>query len=404
MNSNSWNTFIQDAQQLTKPAQAKQLISKTDIVEIKQLIIDVLKGFLNKEDLHIGLKVYIDHTLRNDMIHEMASNPPTLDSDLEEWSQQIFGDQKFGMVLIGLEQYSNAFAEKAAMIVHPLLESAGLPLHGLSFLFFMGNYGFTPFGIHKEATGEDGVLFHLGPGNKQFYTWDDPKYNVIEHNSEVFHNISDMIDNGETYELAPGDAMFIPHYVYHIANTPEFSVSFVLDYINPPKDQFENELIQETSEEVLITQTEYTKPIPINASLQQQNAVIDFQSLQKKIEISFARKIKRLKSNGGIRRKSNPVRIQMPPTENFSLKGKKAFPIYLDEQDPKETLLFARGHRLVIQKHHPTLLQLIDQLNQGNSISIASIRQQLEPQWDLIGVFGFIQELLNIEAVVLEDR
>lgn len=404
MNSNSWNTFIQDAQQLTKPAQAKQLISKTDIVEIKQLIIDVLKGFLNKEDLHIGLKVYIDHTLRNDMIHEMASNPPTLDSDLEEWSQQIFGDQKFGMVLIGLEQYSNAFAEKAAMIVHPLLESAGLPLHGLSFLFFMGNYGFTPFGIHKEATGEDGVLFHLGPGNKQFYTWDDPKYNVIEHNSEVFHNISDMIDNGETYELAPGDAMFIPHYVYHIANTPEFSVSFVLDYINPPKDQFENELIQETSEEVLITQTEYTKPIPLNASLQQQNVVIDFQSLQKKIEISFARKIKRLKSNGGIRRKSNPVRIQMPPTENFSLKGKKAFPIYLDEQDPKETLLFARGHRLVIQKHHPTLLQLIDQLNQGNSISIASIRQQLEPQWDLIGVFGFIQELLNIEAVVLEDR
>lgn len=404
MDSNSWNTFIQDAQQLTKPAQAKQLISKTDIVEIKQLIIDVLKGFLNKEDLHIGLKVYIDHTLRNDMIHEMASNPPSLDSDLEEWSQQIFGDQKFGMVLIGLEQYSNAFAEKAAMIVHPLLESAGLPLHGLSFLFFMGNYGFTPFGIHKEATGEDGVLFHLGPGNKQFYTWDDPKYNVIEHNSEVFHNISDMIDNGETYELAPGDAMFIPHYVYHIANTPEFSVSFVLDYINPPKDQFENELIQETSEEVLITQTEYTKPIPLNASLQQQNAVIDFQSLQKKIEISFARKIKRLKSNGGIRRKSNPVRIQMPPTENFSLKGKKVFPIYLDEQDPKEILLLSRGHRLVIQKHHPMLSQLIDQLNQGNSISIASIRQQMEPQWDLIGVFGFIQELLNIETVVLEDR
>ena len=255
MHSNSWNTFLNDTQQLTKPARATQLISKTDIVEIKLLIIDVLKGFLNKEDLHVGLKVYIDHTLRNDMIDEMAMNPPTVDGDLEEWSQHIFGNQKFGIVLVGLEQYSNAFSEKAATIVQPLLERAGLPLHGLSFLFFMGNYGFTPFGIHKESTGEDGILFHLGPGDKQFYTWDDPKYNAIEHNSEVFHNISEMLEDGQSYRLSSGDAMFIPHYVYHVANTPEFSLSFVLDYINPPKERFENELLQETAEEALSTQT-----------------------------------------------------------------------------------------------------------------------------------------------------
>lgn len=400
MSSNTWNTFIKDTQQLTKPAQTKQLIVGADIIEIKQLLIDVLKGFLSKEELHLGLKVYINHDLRNDMIEKMAVNPPTLDGDLEEWSRHIFGDQKFGMVLVGLEQYSNTFAEKAATIVQPLLESAGLPLHGLSFLFFMGNYGFTPFGIHKEATGEDGVLFHLGPGNKQFYTWDDPKYNAIEHNSEVFHNISEMLPKGESYPLAPGDAMFIPHYVYHVANTPEFSLSFVLDYINPPKDRFENELIQETAEEALLMQTEYTKPIPLDASLQQLNSVIDFQSIQKKIEISFARKVMRLKSNGGIRRKSNRVRANLPPIENFSIQGKKVFPIYLDEQDPKHAILFARGHRLVRQKH-PKLSQLIDQLNKGELITVAFLRPLMEPQWDLIEILGFMQELLSVEAVIV---
>lgn len=402
MNSNAWNTFIQDAQRLTKPAQAKQLISKPNIEKVKLLIIDVLKGFLKKEELHVGLKVYINHTLRNDMIDEMAKNPPTLEDDLEEWSQQIFGNQKFGMVLIGLEQYSNAFAEKAATIVQPLLETAGLPLHGLSFLFFMGNYGFTPFGIHKEATGEDGILFHLGPGDKQFYAWDDPKYNAIAHNAEVFHNVSEMLANATSYKLTSGDAMFIPHYVYHVANTPEFSLSFVLDYINPPKDQFENELIQETSEEALITHTEYTEPISLDASLHQLNTVIDFQSIQKKIAVSFARKITRLKSNGGIRRKSNKVKTAMPPTENFLIKGKEVFPIYLDEQDPKQTLLFARGHRLIRQKH-PMLSTLIDQLNQGEAISFASIRQHLEPQWDLIEILGFVQEFLSVEAVTVES-
>lgn len=403
MTSNAWNTFIQDTKQLTQPAQTKQLIAETDIIQIKQLIIEVLQGFLNKEDLHVGLKIYINHTLRNDMIDQMVAYPPTMDGDLEIWTKEIFGNQKFGMVLIGLEQYSNAFAEKAATIVQPLLETAGLPLHGLSFLFFMGNYGFTPFGIHKEATGEDGILFHLGPGSKKFYTWDDPKYNVIEHNSEVFHNIAEMLPKGEAYALAPGDAMFIPHYVYHIANTPEFSLSFVLDYINPPKDRFENELIQDTAEEALLTHTEYEKPISLSTPLHELHTVIDFQSIQKKIEISLARKIAGLKSHGGIGRKSNNARITLPPTENFSIKGKRIFPIYLDEQDLKKTLIFARGHR-IIKKKHPMLSKLIKQLNDGNTITVASIRQQMEPLWDLIEVLGFIQELLSTEAVTIENN
>jgi len=401
MNSYSWKTFFDDSNKLCKPAQAKQLVSKNDIAEIKLLLNNVLTGFLAKEDLHVGLKTYINNELRNDFIEKMVANPPKLEDSLENWSQQIFGDQKFGMILIGLEEYSNSFAEKVATIVRPLLEIAGLPLNGLSFLFFMGNYGFTPFGVHKEATGEDGVLFHLGPENKQFYTWDDPKYNAIEHNSEVFHNVSEMLPKGKVYELEPGDAMFIPHYVYHIGNTPKFSLSFVLDYINPPKDKFENELIKETAEEELLNHIEYEKPIKLNATQAALNEVIDLQSIQKKMEIAFARKILRLKSNGGIRKKSNRTRATIPPMENFSIKSKKIFPIYLDVQDPKKTLIFARGHRLV-KKNHPRLPQLIDQLNKGEAMTLASIRLLMEPLWDLIEVFSFIQELLSTEAIILD--
>ena len=401
MNSNIWKTLLDNSNKLSKPAQAKQLVSNKDIVEIKLLLIDVLKGFLAKEDIHVGLKTYINNELRNDYIKKMVANPPHLEHSLGDWSQQIFGDQKFGMILMGLEEYSNSFAEKAATIVRPLLENAGLPINGLSFLFFMGNYGFTPFGIHKEATGDDGILFHLGPENKQFYTWDDPKYNSIEHNTEVFHNVSEMLTEGKAYELEPGDAMFIPHYVYHIGNTPKFSLSFVLDYINPPKDRFENELIKETAEEVLLNHIEYEKPIRLNAPQSALNDVIDLQSIQKKMEITLARKILRLKSNGGIRRISNRTRATIPTIESFSIKGKKMFPIYLDLQDKKETLIFARGHRIVF-KNHPMLPQLFDQLNKGEYITLTSIRQLLEPIWDLVDVYSLIQELLSFEAILTD--
>ncbi|WP_372794071.1 RNA methylase [Lutibacter sp.] len=402
MNSNSWKTFINDSNELIKPAAAKQLVSNKDIDEIKLLLINVLIGFLAKEDIHVGLKTYINNQLRNDFIEKMVANPPKLEYSLENWSQQIFGDQKFGMILIGLEQYSNSFAEKVAAIVRPLLEIAGLPLDGLSFLFFMGNYGFTPFGIHKEATGEDGILFHLGPENKQFYTWDNPKYNTIEHNSEVFHNVSEMLTEGKAYELEPGDAMFIPHYVYHIGNTPKFSLSFVLDYINPPKDRFENELIKETAEEELLNHIDYEKPLKLDATQSALNDLIDLQSIHKKMKITLTRKILRLKSNGGIRRKSNRTRTTIPSMGIFSIKGKKIFPIYLDVQDSKKTLIFARGHRIV-KKNHPMLSQLIDRLNTGESITLDIIRQLMEPIWDLVEVFSFIQELLSIEAIILDS-
>ncbi|MEH6762983.1 MAG: RNA methylase [Aequorivita antarctica] len=400
MNSNSWETFFYNTNKLSKPAQAKQLISKEDISEIELLLISVLNGYLANEELNNGLKIYIDNELRNDLIAKMAANPPKLEYSLESWTQQIFGDQKFGIILMGLEQYSNSFAEKAATIVHPLIKVAGLPLHGLSFLFFMGNYGFTPFGIHKDAPGEDGILFHLGPANKQFYTWDDPKYNAIEHHSKVFHNVSEMLTEGKAHDLEPGDAMFIAHYVYHIANSPKFSVSVVLDYINPSKDLFENELIKETAEENLMHQIAYEKPIKLEATESDLNELINLQSIQRKMQIALERKMARLKSNGGIRRKSNKINTNLPATNAFSIKGKKAFPLYLDDQDPKNTLLFARGHRIVKQKH-PELATVIDRLNRGEAISLSSLTQLMDPTWDLVETFGFIQELLSADAIVL---
>lgn len=401
MNSSTWKSLLDDSNNLNKPTQAKQLISTKDITEINLLLIKVLRGFLAKEDLHVGLKTYINNELRNDLIEKMVANPPCLEHSFEDWSQQIFGNQKFGMILIGLEEYSNSFAEKAATIVRPLLENAGLPLDGLSFLFFMGNYGFTPFGVHKESTGEDGILFHLGPENKEFYTWDDPKYNSIEHNSEVFHNVSEMLTEGKVFELEPGDAMVIPHYVYHIGNTPKFSLSFVLDYVNPPKDRFENELLKETAEEVLLNHVEYEKPIKLNAPQSVLNDVLDLHSIQKKMEITLARKILGLKSNGGIRRISNKTRARIPSMEAFSIKGKEIFPIYLDIQDTKETLIFARGHRIVL-KNHPMLPQLIGQLNKVEYITLTSIRQLMEPIWDLVEVYGLIQKLLSVEAIITD--
>ncbi len=401
MNHTIWQSFYKDTDRLQKPAKANQLLTQSDIDQVKSLLIDVLNGFVNKGEHHIGMKIYIENELKNEYIHKLVEHPPRINQTLEEWSQEIFGDLKFGMILIGLEQYSNKFAEKAASIVAPLLETAGMPVHGLSFLFFMGNYGFTPFGIHKEATGEDGILFHLGPQDKQFYTWDDPKYNSLEHNKQVFHNVSEMISEGEEYNLKPGDAMFIPHYVYHIGNTSQFSSSVVLDYINPPKDRFENELLKAAAQQALNFHTDYEKPIQMDAPPSIWNDRIDIHSIQKKMELVFLRNILSLRSNGGLARKSLNNQTTLSVDMNTAFKGIPTFQLFYNIQENDKIIIFARGHEILVN-NHPNLLTIIKKLNSGDTITIGEVCKLLEPQWDLIDIFSFIQELLSKEAIRYE--
>ncbi|MBL4708767.1 MAG: hypothetical protein JKY48_10065 [Flavobacteriales bacterium] len=120
------------------------------------------------------------------------------------------------------------------------------------------------------------------------------------------------------------------------------------------------------------------------------------------METVLDRKILKLKSNGGIRRKSNRTGSLLPPTGNFSIKGIKIFPIYLDEQDADNILIFARGHRIV-KKNHLKLSQLVNQLNKGDSVTFASLKQLMEPLWDAIEINSFIQDLLIIEAIKLDN-
>ncbi|MFT6337418.1 MAG: hypothetical protein ACJATI_004181, partial [Halioglobus sp.] len=178
-----WKSLYTKTNGLTKPNSIDNLLLAEERIKLEKSIIQVLNSFLDKGETHVGIKIYVEKVLRNDFVEVMASNRPQKNESLEDWSAKIFGDNKFGVVFNSLESYDNEIGELMCSIVSPLLEHAGLPLGGLSFLFFMGNYDFTPFGIHKEAIGEEGFLFHLGPGEKEFYTWDTEEFNAVAHNT-----------------------------------------------------------------------------------------------------------------------------------------------------------------------------------------------------------------------------
>ncbi|CAM1357740.1 RNA methylase [Tenacibaculum xiamenense] len=392
----NWNQLYTLSKELTKPASVDNIFSNEDVNYLQQELKNVINKFLDRGELHKGIKIYINQELNNAKVYEMVENRPEKDKTIEDWCNQLFGNDKFGVVFNSLEAYSNDLTEKMCNIVAPLLEKAGLPLGGLSFLFFMGNYGFTPFGIHKEAKGEEGFLFHLGPNNKDFYTWDIEEYNKIEHNTQVFHDIEKFLPQSKKYPLKAKSVMFIPHHVYHIANTNEFSLSVVMDYINPSRDYLENKMAGQIAETNSIEKNQgYLAPIKSDVSLDW-NFLLNKTTWEEKYKKELNKFITKLKSNAGVLQ-SSLIKNNALPNPPFNIRAKTIFPILLNDQE-SESCIIARGHELKIKKNI-SIEEVLKKLNNGETISFQELETSFSPDWDLGYVFQFVNELLMVEAI-----
>lgn len=401
-NSETWKKLYQNSQELTKPTSIDNILSDDDVTFLKQELKNIINRFLDKGELHKGIKVYINHELQNGIAEEMAANRPEENETIEQWCMKLFGDQKFGVVFNSLETFSNEFTERMCQIVAPLLQKAGMPLGGLSFLFFMGNYGFTPFGIHKEAKGEEGFLFHLGPNHKDFYTWDIEEYNKIEHNTRVFHEVDTMLPSSTKYPLKAKSAMFIPHHVYHIAKTDEFSLSVVMDYINPSRDYLEKTIATQIASSELIKNPKvgYLPPVDTTTEELDWDSLLNPKTWENKYKSTLTKYITKLKSNAGVLNPSilqNNGGVLNPP---FQIMGKTIFPLLLHTENTEKTCIMARGNEVIVS-NNLQLSTIIEKLNTGKTISFEELQNHLTPTWELMDVFDFVSQLARVGAITI---
>jgi len=394
-----WNELYAHSEQLTQATSIHNVFSQEDINFIEGRLKYILNKFLTKGELNKGIKVYVDKQLRHDYPKKMAEQKPTEKDSLEEWCSSIFENEKFGVIFNSLESYDNQLVERMCSIVHPLLEKAGMPLGGLSFLFFMGNYGFTPFGIHKEAKGEEGFLFHMGPSNKTFYTWDIEEYNAIEHNTEVFHNVEEMLPLAKPYELAPASVMFIPNHLYHIANTEEFSFSVVMDYINPSREAMENLIAEKIATEIKDApkHKDYFAPMEWNGTIDW-NVLLNNHSWEEKYKYTLKRYVTRLQSNHGILLPAIAEVGSYFQTENFSIKGKSLFPLLEYEDLHGQLYIMMRGKEIPVKKN-ANLSKVLNDLNNGKTFTFEEFKTQLLGDWKISNVYEFVSDLLEFAAV-----
>jgi hypothetical protein len=409
-----WDNFLIESENFSKTNVFKNVISEEDLIFLHSEIIKTLQEIYRHKTSQYGFRVFIDGNVQDkEYMSHLIKNPPTDQESIENYTERVFNDQKFGMIINRTEKFSENISNHILLKMQPLLDKVGIPLTGLEMTVFIGNYGWTPLGIHVDIRGENIMHFHLGPGPKTMYNWEWEAYKKLTNKKENNKEIEPLLPYADEYPFEKGDFYFMPWNKYHIGFSDQLSVGVVIGFNNPTKNTFAKKILDSIYLQFLNDDKQILNPdnnTSIDASFSEVQSVINLDENLKKL--SFIDLLKYLHrefklaiiSNGGW---SNiPItlkdKIQYDIDNYEVLEHKKIITPYpyktYCEKVGEELVLFARGYKVKI-KYHKELITIIDKLNNNKEEEVKQLLEVLSKDWPIEAGLYFLSLLYDKRAI-----
>ena len=313
-------------------------------------------------------RVYVGTGLDRYMGRRLLSSAYQIKDPLSDWFSGKCEQRKVCLIINGTECLNEHLAEQFGRLCKYALErnkNDDVPAFELT--TFIGDYGFTPFGVHLDEAVSDILHFHLGPGDKSFYLW-EPE--VIEQMSlsvdEMQFPSQDLLETAKTYRVHPGDVFILPPNLYHVAYTHGFSVGIAFVMACEKVDALihesvcsaaENLLSNVTTEKVQLTEEGITQLVP--ESVQLHNWI------EKSVVSTIYKRKSRLSFRG------SPIETQITVTPDSYIKKTEPFSIYYRTHDSKLSI-YCRGYEMSLPRR-PSIIELIDALNTGQDFYVKNL-------------------------------
>jgi hypothetical protein len=397
-----WEKFLQITNNRTKTAVIKDAISSEDIDVLSNEILHVISELCRLRTNKYGYRVYVEDKIVNeDFFNYIFDNPPIKLEDIEQYADRVFKDQNFGMIINGCEKFSDPLSKKLLELISPLLEIVGIPLVGLSVHTLIGNYGFTPLGIHKDNPGENVIHFHLGPGGKTMYNWSDEVYEQINGKKKnEDKDFEELLPFAESYEFQKGDVYFMPWNKYHLGKTDGLSIGVTVWFNNPPKKDLFGKIMSSLTNQYMIKDDSIKEILSPVKDPYGQETLKEMKELlivdENILDLSFNDIFKLLHddyklalfSNAGWKTRTTSLSDErLFDLNNYSflkdkvIKVTHPFKIYNRKSvDGQEIVIFARGSKLNL-RYHAEIENIIIEINKGELISSTKVIEKLSMHW-----------------------
>lgn len=393
MRTEKWRELLAGSGGMTRPYAAKQLLNREETAEMLSLFPPLFVSFFRRGENHRGLRVYLDGLQANEANDRLARNLPEEGEALAQWLDRLFPGESLGMVLNDLELHGDPFLRCMAEKTAPLLETAGTPLGGLGCLALIGDYAATPFGIHRDSPGQEGFLFHLGPGVKKLHFWNPDAFRELTGDARTHPLAGNALEMAEkTLTLEPGDVACVPHRYYHIGENEGFSVSIVLDYVNPSPDRLKTILAERLVKNTGKREREEERFLPPLLPGDRRTAVVEGLEMETEID----RHLMLLQSNGGYARV--PLSASGWNASGGKLALVRPFPLFFRDDGDGWVTLFARGRENRFPGHR-ALEEWVRRLNGGAAMTPAETLGLFAPEWQMPDVYGLLAWLGSVGAL-----
>ncbi|XBS71527.1 hypothetical protein ABK905_11735 [Acerihabitans sp. KWT182] len=126
----------------------------------------------------------------------------------------------------------------------PVFAAQGAERSTAEVTLFMGDYGYTPFGIHLDDPFTSVVHCHFGPAVKTMTLFNIEEFHRLNGKSKNCFEPSLLIPFGKTYAIRPGDIFLLPPHYYHVGHTDGFSIGIAVAISKYPEASTTQRLLQ----------------------------------------------------------------------------------------------------------------------------------------------------------------
>lgn len=379
---------------LKRKAFGDELCSQADVLS-------ALRSLSGQEPYGTGIRVFEDGGLIAEGQKRVMDNPPAEGETVSQWANRLFGDKRFGLVVNSAERYNDKLTGKIAAWFEDVLDISGFPVGGLEMVFFIGNYGFTPFGVHLDRDQATVFHFNLGPGHKTGFVWTKDEYVSLTGSTDFHFKPEDIIDQAAAHEFGPGDIYAMPSQTYHIARCDELTVDVAVALVRMSTHQLADKLVSAFRDDLLKTEDDIAIPPIVNwdedlpSSYTQVESRLAMRSLSNG---QFGQEyLARLRSNGGFNAPPGPRSMDQHIVPKGQIQATQPYQMHAFNSHDR-TLLFARGYKLNLVAA-PALSELISSLNTGVSLEFDEAIKTLSRDYEPSTAKALLRRLIEIRAL-----
>jgi hypothetical protein len=294
----------------------------------------VINNLPDKTTYHKNIRLYLGPGLAPRESFSRYLKPIRDGEGIEEWSSRVFGSSPFGLIINNCQLFHDRMSHRIAALCDQIYQLVGFPPGGIQAALFIGNYGYTPFGVHRDRDERFIIHAHLGPATKTMTLWDPKDFRKITGSTASFFDPDAISAFGFHSEFGRGDMYVLPADFYHIGHTNGLSVGLAIAFVDLSNRQLISralEIVRQNFKFSINLETEWLAPDKkrlrdIAANLFEYKNYLESKSIDYKLSDAVIDYQMLLRSNHGFR--GPPEEIHINDLMPSIVKIKDPFKLY----------------------------------------------------------------------------